>query len=99
MKVELVQGIRLPNTNNGIRPIHKYIETDIKPNVGDYITNDSLWKDPYEYKVNYVELNLQDNEARVVLDDLVVGTEDAITQMEDVAVKCHGWSKGGFMFR
>ena len=69
-------------TNNGLRAIHEYIDTDIKPTVGDVITNDPLWKEPYEYKVNFVELNLLDNEIRVVLDDLVVINVDAIKQME-----------------
>ena len=59
MKVELVQGIKLKDTNNGVRSIHKFIETEIKPSVGDYITNDSLWKDPYEYEVKYVGVRLK----------------------------------------
>ena len=44
MTVELVQAIKMKNTNNGLASIHKFIETSIKPSVGDYITNDSLWK-------------------------------------------------------
>ena len=95
MKITLVQAICTKESSNGVRFIQKDYETEIKPSVGDSVTNDSFWKDPYEYPVTYVEIDFAENHCRVVLDDFHVSSIDEIQKMQDLAVKYHGWKKGG----
>lgn len=98
MRVNLVQAICTAGSSNGVRYIQKEYDTEIKPCVGDFITGDSLWTDPYEYKVNYVEIDLGENYCRVVLDDFIVSRADQISEVQDLAMHYHGWKKGGALF-
>lgn len=95
MRINLVQAIRTAATQNGVKFIQKERITEIKPCVGDYIIDDPLWKNPYEYKVNCVEISFEEDYCRVILDDYIVKTTEQIKKVHDLAINFHGWKNGG----
>lgn len=92
MKVILSQVIGLKTWNKGCFNMRKEFDTDIIPHVGDSI-GDSVWKDPYEYKVIEVIINYQEDKCYVVLDCIKFDHDDKeiLSQWCDM-VKLHGWS-------
>ncbi|MDB2104006.1 hypothetical protein PMW00_13370 [Clostridium paraputrificum] len=92
MKVMLSQVIGLKTFNKGCFSMRKEFETNIIPHVGDYI-EDSVWKDPYEYKVIETIINYQENQCYVSLECIKFDhdNKEVLKEWCDM-VKLHGWS-------
>lgn len=92
MKVRLSQVISLKTFNKGCFSMCKEFESNIIPHVGDYI-QDSVWKDPYEYKVVEVKIDYQEDECYVSLESIRFDhdNKESLKKWCDM-VKHHGWS-------
>jgi hypothetical protein len=74
-----------------MKRIHKTFDSEIIPRVGDLI-EDSVWKDPYEYKVSEVTINYQNDTCYVFLEKQILETdkkEHLSTHLK--MTKLHDW--------
>ncbi|MBZ9688382.1 hypothetical protein G9F72_018800 [Clostridium estertheticum] len=75
MKIILSQQITLGDFRKGLRNVTKTFESNVVPHKGDFIS-DSVWKDPYEYEVQEVNINYQQDECYVQLPLIKLETND-----------------------
>lgn len=74
MMVLLIQKITLLRKSEYTN-IMKTFESNIIPHKGDYI-EDSAWNDPFEYQVQEVTLNYEENECYVELPEILINSND-----------------------
>ena len=98
MRIELVQVLKTKDANNGVKSIHKYIDSDIKPNIGDKVVGDDLWGYNKECEVQYVMLYLRENTVRVILKEYVANSDEELNRIIDNATNNYKWEKGGLTF-
>ena len=90
MKIKLIQYV---NIESDIAPYfwEKTYESSIMPIIGNKI-QDSLWKDPYEYKIEDVVIDYKENECTVTMEKY--SHEIPKERVEEISklAQLHGWT-------
>ena len=90
MKILIMQMVEIENTQIPLR-LEKEINSDIIPNIGMTV-EDSLWKDPGEYKVADVVINYQENCCYITVEKYNDSISNDYKEEFKHIAELHGWS-------
>ena len=91
MELIIHQSVNVKDILHLNKIISKKYTTDFLPCVGDKIS-DSLWKNPYNYKIVERYFNYMDDCCDVYLEQYTLDTEKQFKSILDI-VELHGWTK------